>query len=91
MRRLRECRDNPVSMQHKDIAGLHGLVPTLLVFGAYPRMTTESPSAFSMVKRSEATQKATKALRKLIAERQAAEALNTRDRPATADMLAPSL
>jgi len=44
-----------------------------------------------MVKRSEATQKATKALRKLIAERQAADALNARNKPATADMLAPSL
>lgn len=32
-----------------------------------------------MVKRSEATQKATKALRKLIAERQVADALNTRN------------
>ena len=75
----------------KDIAGLDGLVPKLLVFRAYPRMTTESPSASSMVKRSEATQKATKALRKLIAERQAADALNARNKPATADMLAPSL
>jgi hypothetical protein len=41
-----------------------------------------------MVKRSEATQKATKALRKLIAERQVADALNTQNGPATADMLA---
>jgi hypothetical protein len=72
----------------KDTAGPDGLVPTLLVFGADSRMTTESPSASSMVKRSEATQKATKALRKLIAERQVADALNTRNGPATADMLA---
>ncbi|KAK1914254.1 hypothetical protein P3342_007500 [Pyrenophora teres f. teres] len=69
-------------------AGPDGLVPTLLVFGAYPRMTTESPPAPSMVKRSEAIQKATKALRKLTAERQVADALNTRNGPATADMLA---
>jgi hypothetical protein len=41
-----------------------------------------------MVKRSEAIQKATKALRKLTAERQVADALNTRNRLATADMLA---
>ena len=53
-----------------------------------PRMTTESPPAPSMVKRSEAIQKATKALRKLTAERQVADALNTRNGPATADMLA---
>ncbi|KAF2022610.1 hypothetical protein EK21DRAFT_119577 [Setomelanomma holmii] len=71
-----------------DTAGPDGLVPTLLVFGAYPRMTTESPPSPSMVKRSEAIQKATKALRKLSAERQVADALNTRNGPATADMLA---
>ncbi|KAF7570471.1 hypothetical protein PtrM4_104730 [Pyrenophora tritici-repentis] len=71
-----------------DTAGPDGLVPTLLVFGAYPRMTTESPPAPSMVRRSEAIQKATKALRKLTAERQVADALNARNGPATADMLA---
>ncbi|KAF7567022.1 DUF1421 multi-domain protein [Pyrenophora tritici-repentis] len=71
-----------------DTAGPDGLVPTLLVFGAYPRMTAESPPSPSMVKRSEAIQKATKALRKLTAERQVADALNTRNGPATADMLA---
>jgi hypothetical protein len=71
-----------------DTAGPDGLVPTLLVFGAYPRMTTESPPSPSMVKRSEAIQKATKALRKLNAERQVADALNTRNGPATTDMLA---
>ena len=71
-----------------DTAGPDGLVPTLLVFGAYPRMTAESPPSPSMVKRSEAIQKATKALRKLTAERQVADALNARNGPATADMLA---
>ncbi|KAF1934509.1 hypothetical protein EJ02DRAFT_507441 [Clathrospora elynae] len=71
-----------------DTAGPDGLVPTLLVFGAYPRMTTESPPSPSMVKRSEAIQKATKALRKLTAERQVADALNTRNGPDTADVLA---
>ncbi|KAF1934523.1 hypothetical protein EJ02DRAFT_203408, partial [Clathrospora elynae] len=71
-----------------DTAGPEGLVPTLLVFGAYPRMTTESPPSPSMIKRSEAIQKATKALRKLTAERQIADALNTRNGPATADTLA---
>ncbi|KAF1934823.1 hypothetical protein EJ02DRAFT_460893, partial [Clathrospora elynae] len=71
-----------------DTAGPDGLVPTLLVFGAYPRMTTESPLSPSMVKRSEAIQKATKALRKLTAERQVADALSTRNGPDTADVLA---
>lgn len=71
-----------------DTAGPDGLVPTLLVFGAYPRMTTESPPSPSMVKRSEAIQKAMKTLRKLTAERQVADALNTRNGPTTADVLA---
>jgi hypothetical protein len=71
-----------------DTAGPDGLVPTLLVFGAYPRMTTESPPSPSMIKRSEAIQKATKALRKISAERQVADALNTRNGPATEDVLA---
>ena len=35
-------------------AGPDGLVPTLLVFGAYPRIITESPPLPLMVKRSEA-------------------------------------
>lgn len=74
-----------------DTAGPDGLVPTLLVFGAYLRMTAESPPLPSIVKRSEAIQKATRALRKLTAERQVADALNTRNGPATADMLALSL
>ena len=60
-----------------DTASLDGLVPTLLVFGAYPRMTTESPPSLSIVKRSEAIQKAIKALRKVAIERQVADALNT--------------
>ena len=71
-----------------DTAGPNGLVPTLLVFGAYPRMTTESPPSPSMVKRSEAIQKATKALRRIAAERQVADALNTQNGPATKDVLA---
>jgi hypothetical protein len=32
-----------------DTAGPDGLVPTLLVFGAYPRMTAESPPSPSIV------------------------------------------
>ena len=71
-----------------DTAGPDGLVPTLLVFGAYPRMTTESPPSLLMVKRSEAIQKAMKALRKVAAERQVADALNTRNGPATEDVIA---
>jgi hypothetical protein len=52
-----------------DTARLNRLVLTLLVFRAYPRMITELPPSLSIVKRSEAIQKVTKALRKLTAER----------------------
>jgi hypothetical protein len=37
-----------------NIAGPNGLVPTLLVFGAYPRMTLADLSAPSIIKRSKA-------------------------------------
>ena len=52
-----------------DTAGPHGLVPTLLVFGAYPRVTTESPPSPSTLKRGEAIHKAIKELRRIAAER----------------------
>ncbi|KAF1947580.1 hypothetical protein EJ02DRAFT_439817 [Clathrospora elynae] len=38
-----------------DTAGPEGLVPTLLVFGAYPRMTTESPLASASTSASAAS------------------------------------
>ena len=71
-----------------DTAGPDGLVPTLLVFGAYPRMTLDSPPSPSTLKRSDAIQKAMKVLRKVAAERQVNDALNTRNGPSTTDVLA---
>jgi hypothetical protein len=71
-----------------DTAGPNRLVPTLLVFGAYLRLTAESLLSLSMIRRSKAIQKATKALRKLTAEQQVADALNSCNRLATADVLA---
>jgi len=32
-----------------DTAGLNGLVPTLLVYGAYPRMSKLDPPALSVI------------------------------------------
>ena len=52
-----------------DSAGPDGLVPTLLVFGAYPRMTDDSPPSPSVVQRAEAIRKATKEVRRLYATR----------------------
>ncbi|KAM4055441.1 cwf18 domain containing protein [Hirsutella rhossiliensis] len=54
-----------------DTAGPDGLVPTLLVFGALPRMTMDSPPTPSAMARA-------KALRKINAQRKVQTALNTR-------------
>ncbi|KID81309.1 Ribonuclease H-like protein [Metarhizium guizhouense ARSEF 977] len=66
-----------------DSAGPDGLVPTLLVFGAYPRLTDDSPPAFTVVQRAEAIRKATSEARKLLAKRQVNDALRTRNGPDT--------
>ncbi|EAQ91892.1 hypothetical protein CHGG_00127 [Chaetomium globosum CBS 148.51] len=52
-----------------DTAGPNGLVPTLLVFGAYPRMTHNSAPSPTLQQRAQAIKKATDAVRRLHAER----------------------
>jgi hypothetical protein len=64
-----------------DSAGPDGLVPTLLVFGAYPRMADESPASTSVQARGEAVRKAMREVQKIHAERQVADALATRNGP----------
>ena len=64
-----------------DTVGPDGLVPTLLVFGAYLRVSMESPLSPATVKRGEAIAKAMKALRKLAAERNVKTALGTHSIP----------
>ncbi|KID81354.1 Ribonuclease H-like protein [Metarhizium guizhouense ARSEF 977] len=66
-----------------DTAGPDGLVPTLLVFGAYPRMTDDSPPSFNVVQRAEAIRKATSEARRALAKRQVRNALSTRNGPDT--------
>ncbi|HEY2455482.1 MAG TPA: hypothetical protein VGI71_23255 [Scandinavium sp.] len=66
-----------------DTAGPNGLVPTLLVFGAYPRMTNDSPPSPSITQRAEAVRKAMKEVRHLHAERQVKDALTMRNGPNT--------
>ena len=66
-----------------DSAGPDGLVPTLLVFGAYPRMTDDSPPSPSIVQRAEAIRKAMKEIRHLYAKRQVDDALAMRNGPNT--------
>jgi hypothetical protein len=64
-----------------DTAGPDGLVPTLLVFGAYPRMHAMDPPAPSISQRAMAIEKAMTEVRKFRAERHVADALNTRNGP----------
>ena len=62
-----------------DSAGPDGIVPTLLVFGAYPRITDMDPPSLSIVKRAQAIQAATKEVRRLYAQRQVNDALAMRN------------
>ena len=58
-----------------DTAGPDGLVPILLVFGAYPRMSQTSPPYTNISQRAEAIKKAMTEIRKLKARPQVADAL----------------
>ena len=66
-----------------DTAGPDGLVLTLLVFGAYPRMVELDPPSPTVAQRANAIKKAMAEVRKLRAERQVADALNQRNSPRT--------
>jgi hypothetical protein len=59
----------------------NGLIPTLLVFGAFPRISHNSPLSPSIIKRAKAVNQIMKKLRKHMAARQVNAALNTRNRP----------
>jgi hypothetical protein len=64
-------------------ASPNSLVPTLLVFGAYPRMTLADPPAPSIIKRSKAIQDIIRELRSLQARRKVMDALQIRNGPNT--------
>ncbi|KDN64679.1 putative conserved hypothetical protein, partial [Colletotrichum sublineola] len=64
-------------------AGPNGLVPTLLVFGAYPRINNNSPPAPSTIKQAETMQKAMEEIRRIHTKRQVNDALATRNGPDT--------
>lgn len=58
-----------------DTAGPDGLVPTLLVFGAYPRMTIDSAPSPTATQRAVASAKALAELRKIMSARRVKDAL----------------
>jgi hypothetical protein len=64
-----------------DSAGPEGLVPTLLVFGAYPRMVESDALSPTVIQRAAVIKKAIAEIQKLQAERQIADALNMRNGP----------
>lgn len=70
-----------------DTAGPNGLVPTLLVFGAYPRISDESPPTATITQRAEAIRKAMKEVREINARRQVRDALAMRNGPSTLETL----
>jgi hypothetical protein len=70
-----------------DSAGPDGLVPTLLVFSAYPRMTDDSPPSPSIIQRAKVIRKATKEVQRIYATRQVNDALGMRNSPNTSTTL----
>jgi hypothetical protein len=70
-----------------DSTGPDGIVPTLLVFGAYSRMAEDSILSPSVTQRAEAIRKAIKEMRRLHAERQVKDALAMKNGPDTKAIL----
>jgi len=66
-----------------DTAGYDGIIPTLLVFGAFLRMTYKDPPAPTIAQRANAIKKAMAEVTKLRAQRQVTDALRTRNGPST--------
>jgi hypothetical protein len=66
-----------------DSAGPDGLVPTLLVFGAYLRIIESDAPSPTVAQRATAIKKAMAEIHKLQAKRQITDALNTRNGPMT--------
>ena len=64
-----------------DTAGLDGLVLTLLVFGAYPRMSREDRLTASNVERAATIKKAIAEVRRCYDARKIADAINIRNGP----------
>ena len=69
-----------------DTAGPDGIVPTLLVFRAYPRMTQWVAPAASIAARARAIEQAIEAVRQCYAARKVTEALRMRNRPRTSHL-----
>ena len=69
-----------------DSVGPNGLVPTLLVFGAYSRMTEQDAPSPSITQHAVAMRKAIDEVRRFTASRRINDGLNTRNGPSTASV-----
>ena len=69
-----------------DTAGSNGLVPTLLVFGAYPRIAENDPLSPNIVERARVIKEAMKETRKYYVTRQVQDALRMRNGPCTHEL-----
>ncbi|KAI1003689.1 hypothetical protein K3495_g4514 [Podosphaera aphanis] len=69
-----------------DLVGPDGLVPTLLVFGAYPRMVERNAPSPTVMERTKALRTAMRELERIRATRQVHDALNTRNGPSTTEI-----
>jgi hypothetical protein len=70
-----------------DTAGPYGPVPTLLVFGTYPRLSKTLPPSPSITARAKAIKNAMVEVRKIKAKRQVNDALATRNGPNVTETL----
>ena len=62
-----------------DTAGPNGLVPTLLIFGAYSRMHHLDPFAPNIIQRVAAISKTMNEMKKIMTEKQVRDALNIKN------------
>ena len=69
-----------------DTAGLDGIVPILLVYGALPRMSEYDPPSPLVAQRSNALRKAMEEIKSLRASHEVIRALNARNRPSTTNI-----
>jgi hypothetical protein len=70
-----------------DTAGPDGLVPTLLVFSTYPRITTTDTLSLTVTERGKAITKAMKQIAEPHVKRQVTDALRQRNGPNISDTL----
>ncbi|KAI1002436.1 hypothetical protein K3495_g5766 [Podosphaera aphanis] len=74
-----------------DTSGSNGLVPTFLVFGAYPKISSSSPLSPTISARSVAIRKAMKEVKHIHAKRQVKDARRMRNGPNVGKILQLSL